>query len=309
MVMELLEKQGLSTGIQRVKEAGTAFGLVIAPPGVDRIFLESPGCSRLFDLEHINFEQIAQSRLFHFGYPPLLKQFYRDGGARLTSLFSTIQSMGVLTSLDFSLPDADSESGKLNWPEILQQVLPFTDIFVPSLEEALQIMLPAEYAAIQSAAGNTELIDLVPLDTIRRIGRGIIDSGVKIALIKAGHRGAYLWTGDVSCLDERAGFNLPASSWNHRELWCEAYPADSSRIKNASGAGDTASAAFLSALLCGEGPELSLQYATLAGRNNLYCNDMYDELSNWPQMTAEIALGPGKITNLKSLADHIIHLA
>ena len=42
IAMEWLDKYGLSAGIRTVHEPGTAFGLVIAPPGVDRIFLESP---------------------------------------------------------------------------------------------------------------------------------------------------------------------------------------------------------------------------------------------------------------------------
>lgn len=301
---EWLDKYNLSTGVKTIKGEGTAFSLVIAPPGIDRIFLESPGCSQLFDISYINFDVVAQSRLFHFGYPPLLKQFYLNGGSQLLEMFSAIQGMGVVTSLDFSLPDAESESGKLNWPEILQRILPFTDIFVPSLEEALQIMMPSEYAEIQSSSDNTEIIDLVSIETIREIGKRIIDSGVKIALIKAGHRGAYLWTGDISSINEKPGFNLHEESWNYRELWCDAYRIDNAKIKNASGAGDTASAAFLSAILDGKSPESSLKYAAIAGRNNLYCYDIYKELSNWPKMTEEIKSEPNKIINLKLLKEN-----
>ena len=40
---------------------------------------------------------------------------------------------------------------------------------------------------------STDIIDQMILDKlIREIGKQIIDSGVKILLIKAGHRGAYL---------------------------------------------------------------------------------------------------------------------
>ena len=300
---EWLNKYHLSEGIKTITGQDTAFGLVIAPPGVDRIFLESPGCSQVFDISHINFDAIAQSRLFHFGYPPLLKHFYLDEGRQLLDMLCKVQSMNVITSLDFSLPDPESESGKIDWPRILQRVLPFTDIFVPSLEEALQIMMPSEYAEIQSSSDNTEIIDLVSIETIREIGKRIIDSGVKIALIKAGHRGAYLFTGDISSINEKTGFNLHEESWNYRELWCDAYRVDNAKIKNASGAGDTASAAFLSAILDGESPESSLKYAAIAGRNNLYCYDI-NELSNWPEMTEEMRSEPDKIINLKLLKDN-----
>ena len=148
IAIEWLDKYNLSDGIKITDKAGTAFSIVIAPPGIDRIFLESPGCNQIFDTSFINFDAISQSRMFHFGYPPLLKQFYQNNGSQLVDLFSEIQKMGVVTSLDFSLPDPESESGRINWPEIMQKILPFTDIFVPSLEEVLQIMQPGEYAGI-----------------------------------------------------------------------------------------------------------------------------------------------------------------
>jgi sugar/nucleoside kinase (ribokinase family) len=301
---EWLDEYKLPCDIRLVQEAGTAFGLVIAPPGVDRIFLESPGCSKLFDISYINFDAIAGSRLFHFGYPPLLKQFYLNSGSQLLDMFSKVKRMGVITSMDFSLPDGESESGKVNWPDILHRVLPFTDIFVPSLEEALQIMMPSVYAEIQSSAGkNIEIIDLIPMEIIREIGKRIIDAGVKIALLKAGHRGAYLWTGDVLPVNKNPGFNLSEQHWNYRELWCRAYPVDPGRIKNASGAGDMAAAAFLSAILNGEGPELSLKYAAIAGRNNLYYYDIHNELFDWQDMTDGIRSEPNSIVNLKDTKD------
>lgn len=302
-----LDEHGFEGNIKTMKREGTAFGLVIAPPGVDRIFLESPGCSQLFDNTCINFNAIAQSRLFHFGYPPLLKQFYLNDGIRLIELFAEVQKMGVTTSMDFSLPDGESESGKINWPEILERVLAYTDIFVPSLEEALQIMMPSTYTMIQTASGDNEIIDLVPFDTIRALGKRMIDMGVKIALIKAGHRGAYLWTGDVTSISQESEFYVDEKHWNFRELWCNAYPVDHEKIKSASGAGDTAAAAFLAAMLNNERPESALKYAAIAGRNNLYCYDIYEELSDWSAMTNQIQNEPVRIIDLKHLNKRELH--
>jgi sugar/nucleoside kinase (ribokinase family) len=287
---EWLNKYNLSEGIKVTDKAGTAFSIVIAPPGIDRIFLESPGCNQIFDAGYINFDGISQSRLFHFGYPPLLKQFYLNVGSQMLDMFSKVKKMGVVTSLDFSLPDPESESGKIEWPEIIQKILPFTDIFVPSMEEVLQIMQPREYAEILSSSVSADVINHVLVNTIREIGKRFIDSGVKILLIKAGQWGAYLLTGDVSSISEKAGLNLEKEKWNHCELWCNAYKADPLKIKNSSGAGDTSVAAFLSAILDGENPESAVKYAAMAGRNNLYCTNLYDDLSNWQEMTEEIKL-------------------
>jgi sugar/nucleoside kinase (ribokinase family) len=288
IAIEWLDKYNLSEGINISDKAGTAFSIVIAPPGIDRIFLESPGCNQIFDASFINFEAVSESRLFHFGYPPLLKQFYQNNGDQLVDLFSEIQRMGVVTSMDFSLPDPESESGKLNWPRIMHKILPYTDIFVPSLDEVLQIMKPGEYAEILSSAASSDIIDRVIINTIREIGRRFIDSGVKILLIKAGHLGAYLMTGDISSINEKAGLKLAIGNWNNCELWCKAYKADPLKIKNSSGAGDTAAAAFLAAILQSENPESTIKYAALAGRNNLYCKNIYDDLRDWREMTDQI---------------------
>ena len=285
---EWLDKYDLSAGIRTTGSAGTAFSIVIAPPGIDRIFLESPGCNQIFDASFIDLDAVSESRIFHFGYPPLLKQFYQNNGSQLVDLFSEIQKMGVVTSLDFSLPDPESESGRLNWPEIMHRILPVTDIFVPSLEEVFRIMIPGEYAEILSSNVTKDIIDQVILNKIREIGKQIVGSGVKILLIKAGHYGAYLLTGDVSSINEKAGLKLKTGSWNNREIWCTAYKADPLKVKNSSGAGDTAAAAFLSAILDSEEPESALRFAALAGRNNLYCKNIYEDLSNWKEMKEEI---------------------
>jgi sugar/nucleoside kinase (ribokinase family) len=299
---ERLDEIGLSEGIKTIKNCSTAFSLVIAPPGLDRIFLESLGCSNVFDRSYINYEAISQSRLFHFGYPPLFEHFYLNDGNQLIRMFRKVQSMDVITSLDFSLPDIESESDKVNWPEILQNMLPFVDIFVPSLEEALLIMMPDEYAQMQSFSKDTDMIDKISLDTIRKLGRKIVDFGAKIVLLKSGHRGVYLFTSDISSINEKDVLNLK-ENWNYRELWCNAYPVNNNKIKNSCGAGDTCVAALLSAILDGEGPDASLKYAAIAGRNNLYCYDIYNELNNWSDMTKEMRSETNEIINLSLLKE------
>ncbi len=298
IAIDWLDKYNLSEGIITTGGAGTAFSIVLAPPGIDRIFLESPGCNQIFDASFIDFDAVSESRIFHFGYPPLLKQFYQNNGGQLVALFSEIQKMGVVTSLDFSLPDPESESGRLNWPEIMHKLLPLTDIFVPSMEELFRIMKPGEYEGILSSLLTADSISKTLVDTIREIGKQCINNGVKILLIKAGRWGAYLRTGDVSSVIANAGTNLDKRKWDHCELWCSAYKTDSSKIKNSSGAGDTSVAAFLSAILDGENPETAVRYAAIAGRDNLYCTNLYDDLCNWTELTKEINSEVNEITYL-----------
>lgn len=290
-----LALHGVSERIAKTSEADTAFSIVIAPPGVDRIFLESPGCNQVFDMKHIDFDTIKKSMLFHFGYPPLLRQFFLNNGQQLMHMFSEVQKMGVITSLDFSLSDPESESGKVNWLGILEKTLPFVDVFVPSLEELLQTMLPEKYAEIQSMPGNTKFVDKTPLDLIKNIGRRVINTGVKILLIKMGHRGAYLLTGDVSSINKKLETNLQEEKWNNREILCNAYKIDQSKVMHATGAGDTAVAAFLSAILDGESPDMAIKFAALAGRDNLYCESIFNDICNWNQLTEKIGKEPNEL--------------
>lgn len=288
MVMEYLGNYDLSEGMATVPDSGTALSIVLAPKGVDRIFLESPGCSRIFGLSYIKREAVSRSRLFHFGYPPLLPQFYLKEGEQLSMMFSEINQMGTITSLDFSLPDPESESGKVNWLQIMKKTLPFVDIFLPSLEEALYIMMPDQYKKISVSSGGSDIVKLIPLDMIRQIGDQLIKAGVKILIIKAGEKGIYLKTGDVSSINKKSGRLLIEKDWNFLELWCNVYTAETEKIINNCGAGDTAIAAFLTAILKGEHPEMALKYAAMAGRNNLYCRNIYSDLKDWETMKKEM---------------------
>jgi sugar/nucleoside kinase (ribokinase family) len=283
-----LSDYGISEGMVKTGDVNTAYSIVLAPPGVDRIFLESPGCNQIFGLENIDFGAIKKSRLFHFGYPPLLRQFWLNNGQQLVQLYSEVQKAGVVTSLDFSLPDPQSESGKVKWAVVLKETLPFVDIFVPSVEELLQTMMPEKYAEIQSMPGNTEIIDRISPGLIKELGHRVISLGVKVVLIKMGHRGAYLLTGDISSINKETIVSLDKERWNYREILCNAYRIDSSRPVNATGAGDTAVAAFLTAVLNGETPDTAIRYAAMAGRESLYCENIFEDIDNWEQLTAKI---------------------
>jgi sugar/nucleoside kinase (ribokinase family) len=285
IAVEKLRDYGISEGIVPLDNAGTAYSVVLAPPGVDRIFLESPGCNRIFNKSHISFEKAGMARLFHFGYPPLLQQFVANKGKQLISMFREVQKTGTVTSMDLSLPDPDSETGKANWPEIMKSVLPFVDIFVPSLEELLAVIEPDIYSDLTSQAADIDLIDIVNEELIRETGKKIIGYGVKILMIKMGKRGIYLLTGNGSSVVKSSRLT---DDWDNREIICNAYPADTDRIKHASGAGDTAVAAFLSALLDGRSPETAVKYAAAAGRDKLYRDDIYKDMPDWKSLSEEV---------------------
>ncbi|MFA6472197.1 MAG: carbohydrate kinase family protein [Candidatus Latescibacterota bacterium] len=288
IALKILSENGLSEGIMTTDKSGTAYGIVLSPPGIDRIFLESSGCSRYFSSSDINYKAVAESRIFHFGYPPLMKKFYDNNGEELVKMFSRVKALDVITSLDMTLPDPESESGKVDWKSILLRVLPTVDIFAPSVEEIVFMMKPEFYSQIASDFTGGDIIDSIPEEMIRCIGREIIDLGVKVVVIKSGKLGAYLFTGDVSPLNDTPGMALSEEHWNRREIKSSAFRVDESRVKNACGAGDVAVAGFLTAILKGENPDIAVQYAMCSGRNNLYGMNATDGLTDWDTMTKEL---------------------
>lgn len=106
-IVSRLAEHGMTSGIKRTHKAGTAYGIVIAPPGNDRMFLEDPGCNGIFTSRDINYDIVAKSRLFHFGYPTLMKSLFVNNGAELRDLF-VIQLAGDMGGY---LPTARAVAG------------------------------------------------------------------------------------------------------------------------------------------------------------------------------------------------------
>ena len=282
MAVAQFAQHGVTEGIRRSHAAGTAYGIVIAPPGSDRLFLEDPGCNRVFSAKDIDYELVGQSRLFHFGYPPLMDKLWANGGTELIKLLQRVRNQKTIISLDMSLPDTAAPAGKADWRAILYATIPLVDIFVPSIEELLFMLEPQLYSRLTTQAGN-DLLDAIQPDKYELLAEKVLGLGVKILLIKAGHKGAYLRTGNLTGLHS-SPLRLSDRSGCPQGVWVPPAPLDVTRFRNASGAGDCAVAAFLTALLNDESIINAGRLAMLAGRDNLYGNDALSGLEEWRQM-------------------------
>lgn len=278
-----LTEYGVPNSMGKNTDEGTAFGIVLAPPSTDRLFLEYPGSSRFFDLSCVDIEKVSSSKLLHFGYLPLMEHFFHAKGTQLVELFRQAKQKGTVTSMDLSLPDPTGIAQGVDWHEIMTHVLPYTDILLPSIEEILYMMMPDTYREMSKEYGEEQILDHVSLDTIQCLGQMALDYGAKIVMIKMAHRGIYLFTADLRI--EKAGLlGLDTEKWSNQALFCPAYVVDMQRVSNASGAGDTAVAAFLAALLDGASPQIAIKLGAMAGRESLYCTDLYTELPNWEKI-------------------------
>ncbi len=150
--------EGLTQFIHRSSEAQTSHSIVISQSGRDRTFLHHPGCNHHFGIEDIEFATLPEASWFHFGYPPLMRRMYVDGGVELAEIFRRAKQKGLTTSLDMSLPDSNGDSGRADWLSILAQVLPHVDYFVPSQEEAVILTRSSDPAAKSLELGAKNVI-------------------------------------------------------------------------------------------------------------------------------------------------------
>ncbi len=243
--------------------ATTSYTVVLAVPGNDRVFLHAPGANDSLGPADIDIELVAASRLFHFGYPPLMAAMYRNGGSGLVETFASVRSRGVLTSLDLAAVDERSEAGKEDWRAILGKVLPLVDFFLPSLEE-LAYMLDRPLYGRLTAGGTGDGHSLSVERDVEPLARMALALGAGVVMVKCGARGFYVATGDEGVMAGIRGKGGPAGSdWVARSRFERAFRPG--RVRSATGAGDTTIAAFLVAALSGYGFERSCALAAATG--------------------------------------------
>lgn len=220
-----------------------------------------------------------------------MKHLYENDGDELLKIFRKAKSSGAVTSLDVSLPDPNSHSGKVNWEVILKKTLPYVDIFLPSIEEILYMLEKERFFEYQGACSNGGIISKIRGEDLTRLSGKMLKFGTKIAVIKCGCRGFYVRTPAKDRLSG-IGYAKPGNldNWSNRELWKPTYYVK--KIASATGSGDSAIAGFLTAYLKGETIESALKYACAFGAQNLGAPDALSGLKSWEETKKEIASNP-----------------
>jgi len=279
----------LADGIRVDSQVHTSYTVIINPPGMDRFFLHYAGANDAFYASDINYGLVAESDLFHFGYPPVMRTMYVAGGRELVEIFHLAKATGVTTSLDMAFPDPTSEAAQADWRKILQTVLPYVDIFVPSVEELLFLLRRDLYVEICQSSGSSDVLLGVSPELLGELGQELLDCGAKIVLLKLGYRGAYLRTADESALHS-LGKACPDSleDWAEQELWA---PCFSVQVAGTTGSGDATIAGLLSAILRGLSPGPALTTAVAVGACNVEAPDALGGLRSWENTMARITSG------------------
>ncbi len=267
VVRELLERERAEVALMEAPEEATSYSVVLSPPGIDRLFLHHPGTNTRFDCSHVDWGRVARARVLHLGYPTLMPRLYADQGQELEAIFRKARELGAATSLDLCMLDPRSPEARLDWRAVFTRVLPQVDLFLPSIEESLCCLRPAEYLALRERHPG-ELVGHIPTTWFRELAREALELGAAACLLKAGSQGMYLRTAGTDRL-AALGRATPAdpAAWADRELWAPAFvPA---RVASATGAGDVSISGLLAGLLRGRDCERSLRLAALAGCLNL----------------------------------------
>lgn len=267
---------GLAEGLVSCAESSTSYSIVISPPGSDRRFLHHPGANDDFSARDVTREALQDARLFHFGYPPLMAAMYSNDGQQLLDLFQQVKSCGLTTSLDMAYPDPESPAGKADWSAILRRVLPYVDVFAPSLDEILYMLWRKTNVPLSA-------------DLLTQVSDELLDMGTKMALIKLGNRGLYLRTAGQSIL---AGLGLAAPGdirlWADFEAWVPCFKV---QVIGTTGSGDVTVAGFLAALLRGLLPREALTAALAAGACCVEAADALSGIRSWDATWQRIRAG------------------
>lgn len=256
----------------------TSYSYVIAPPGMDRIFLHNPGANDTFCSSDLDFELISQASLFHFGYPPLMHRMYCDNGSELSSLMRQVKEKNVTTSLDLALPDPESEAGQADWRKILECTLPYADLFFPSLEEILYMLDRPVFEEITAKVKTTgvNFIEAYDLTHLAGLSDQILAMGCAIVVIKLGHKGLYMRTGS---LEKIAGIGKGAPidphEWAQQTWFAPSYYVEKTKIASTSGAGDASIAGVIGGLLSRQTSCISLQLGCAVAAQKIQTRKSY----------------------------------
>lgn len=291
IVCDVLQSYGADGGMIVSKEESTSYTVALAVPGIDRVFLHNPGANHTFRADDIAQRDLEEAALFHFGYPPIMRTMYEQGGAELVAMMRRAKMCGAATSLDFAAVDPDSEAGQVDWRHILEQVVPYVDILVPSVEELCFMLDRERFQEWQERAAGKDITEVLDVEKdVVPLADQCMAFGAKILLIKCGAPGIYFRTANQQILSGVGGkLELDTVAWADKEGFEPSYVPE--KVLSGTGAGDTSIAAFLTAMLKGYSPEMAMHLATATGACCVEAYDALGGLKSFAELERKIAQG------------------
>jgi sugar/nucleoside kinase (ribokinase family) len=278
--------QALADGMIVTAESHSSYTVVINVPGIDRIFLHSPGANDTFGADDIDYTKLDGAKLFHFGYPPVMRRMFVDGGEELAALLGRVKARGLTTSLDMARPDPTSDAGKAPWRQILAKALPQLDLFLPSFDEVLYMLDRRRFDDMVHGGGDPDM--QADAELVQEIAEELIEMGVAVVGLKLGNQGLYMKAAADPQRIAAAGACAPKdpATWAGREMLA---PCFRTRVVGTTGSGDCTIAGFLGAFLRELSPEEVMTAAVAVGACCVEAADATSSIPEWKTVEQRIA--------------------
>jgi sugar/nucleoside kinase (ribokinase family) len=154
---------------------------------------------------------------------------------------------------------------------------------VPSIEEILLMLYPDTFKEV------TAQIRQITPSLASEVASDLLDMGVKIVLLKAGHLGLYLRTADENTLaDMGRARPTDLTRWASREFWSPVFEVE---VVGTTGAGDATIAGFLAGLLHDLLPTEVATMAAAVGACNVEAADAVSGIRSWKETVARVEAG------------------
>jgi len=206
-----------ATGVAVDEVLQTSASVALSDSDGERTFLHVVGANGTLSIDDITWEIIENSKIIFVTGTYLMDTFDCE---QTRDFLKRCKELGKITALDVCW---DSRN---RWGELLNDAMPYIDIFLPSIDEAREI------------AGS---------DDLDEISGKFIQSGVKTVVIKLGKEGCYL----RESLD-KPGETFPSCG---RHI----------TVVDTTGAGDSFCSGFIAAYIKGESLQNCAKFANAAG--------------------------------------------
>ncbi len=212
-----LESEGINTkGLKADKTVQTSASVLMIDTTGERSFFHCVGANAAFSIDDIDMSVIEESDVVFVTGSFLMNTF---DGEQTMNFLKKCKELGKTTFLDVCY-DA---SGR--WGELLNMSMPYIDVFMPSIDEAVEI------------AKKTDLNEIADV---------FFDNGVGSVVIKVGSKGCY-----IRKTKEEQGKMIPA---------CTGVKA-----VDTTGAGDSFCSGFLASYARGKSFEECAKFANATG--------------------------------------------
>jgi sugar/nucleoside kinase (ribokinase family) len=176
-------------------------------------------------------------------------------------------------------PDPKSEAGRVDWKLILERVLPFVDIFMPSIDEILYMLHRDIFHSLTQKHGEFNFIKFLGTELLDSLADTLIKMGSNIVAIKLGDQGLYLRTGkNIQRLAGTTDSTYENTLWSDRQLLAPCYHTN---VIGTTGTGDCTVAGLLTGVTLGASP---IDALTLAVGVGACCTENLDATSGVPSL-------------------------